>query len=45
MATKKTQVDKFKEAARERECDEDESRWDERLKKVAKGQPSKEGDD
>ncbi|WP_255548116.1 hypothetical protein [Erythrobacter ani] len=38
MAKKtKTQADKFKEAARELECDEDEGRWDERLKKVAKG--------
>ncbi len=32
----KTQSDKFKEAARELECDEDEARWDERLRKVAK---------
>ena len=32
----KTQSDKFKEAAREHEADEDEARWDERLKKVAK---------
>lgn len=37
MATNKTQADKFKELARELECDEDEARWDERLKKVAKG--------
>ena len=29
------QLDKFKEAARELEADEDEKRWDERLKKVA----------
>lgn len=33
----KPQSDKFKEAARDLECDEDEARWDERLKKVAKG--------
>ncbi len=32
-----SQTDKFKEAAREAECDEDEARWDERLRKVAKG--------
>lgn len=32
----KTQSDKFKEAARELEADEDEARWAERLKKVAK---------
>ncbi|MCL4671935.1 MAG: hypothetical protein KJZ64_03155 [Sphingomonadaceae bacterium] len=36
-----TQSDKFKEAARELECDEDEARWDERLRKVAKGKPEK----
>ena len=30
------QADKFKNAAREAECDEDEARWEERLKKVAK---------
>jgi hypothetical protein len=32
----KTQSDKFKEAARERGADEDEKRWEERLRKVAK---------
>lgn len=37
----KPQLDKFKEAARELECDEDEKRWDERLKKVAEA-PSEE---
>ena len=31
-----TRADKFKDAAREAECDEDEARWTERLKKVAK---------
>lgn len=35
----KSQSDKFKEAARELECDEDEARWDERLKKVAGQRP------
>lgn len=30
-----TQSDKFKELAREVEADEDEARWEERLKKVA----------
>jgi hypothetical protein len=35
----KPQLDKFKEAARELECDEDEAHWDERLKKVAKAKP------
>jgi hypothetical protein len=38
---KQTQSDKFKEAARDLDCDEDEGRWDERLKKVAKAKPSK----
>ena len=36
-----TQSDNFKDAAREAECDEDEARWTERLKKVAKHQPEK----
>ena len=35
------QSDKFKEVARELGCDEDEARWDERLKKVAKPTPQK----
>lgn len=29
------QAERFKQAARELECDEDEARWDERLRKVA----------
>lgn len=36
MTDKRTQSDKFKEAARELEADEDEGRWEERLKKIAK---------
>lgn len=32
----KSQSDKFKQAARELEADEDEARWNERLKKIAK---------
>lgn len=36
MTDEKTQLEKFKEAARELEADEDEARWDERLKKVVK---------
>ena len=36
----KPQLDKFKDAARELECDEDEARWDERLRKVAKPKPT-----
>jgi hypothetical protein len=31
-----SQSDKFKEAARELQADEDEGRWEERLKRVAK---------
>ena len=34
-----SQSDKFKEAARAAGCDEDEARWDERLRKVAKPKP------
>jgi len=33
---KQTQIDKFKEAAHDLECDEGEVRWEERLRKVAK---------
>lgn len=42
MAESKSQLDKFKEAAREHEADEDETRWDERLKKIAKAKPAPE---
>jgi hypothetical protein len=31
-----SQSDKFKQAARELEADDDEKRWEERLKKIAK---------
>ncbi|MGQ0660050.1 hypothetical protein [Sphingosinicella sp.] len=34
-----SQSDKFKAAAREHECDEDEARWDERLKRIATQKP------
>jgi hypothetical protein len=37
----RSQLDKFKDTARELECDEDETHWDERLKKVAKAKPGK----
>lgn len=37
-----SQSDKFKAAAREHGCDEDEARWAERLKKVAKVKPEAE---
>lgn len=39
-ADDKSQLDKFKEAARELEADEDEARWEARLKKVAKHKPA-----
>lgn len=35
----KSQSDKFKDAARELGADENESRWEKRLKKVAKVKP------
>ena len=34
-----SQSDKFKDAARELGADEDEARWEERLRKVAKQKP------
>lgn len=39
MSNEKSQSDKFKEAARELGADEDEKRWDERLRKVVKQRP------
>ncbi|MEA3000663.1 MAG: hypothetical protein QOK17_2496 [Sphingomonadales bacterium] len=33
------QVERFKQAARDLGCDEDEAAWDERLKKVARHKP------
>jgi hypothetical protein len=39
-----SQLDKFKEAARELEADEDEARWDDRLRKVAKAKPQPKDD-
>jgi hypothetical protein len=41
MSKENTQLEKFKEAAKELEADEDEKHWDERLKKVAKAKPEK----
>lgn len=37
----KSQADKFKEAARDHGADEDEARWEERLRKLAKAKPEK----
>lgn len=39
--TNKTQSDKFKEAARELETDDDEKRFDERVKKLVKHKPER----
>ncbi|MCF6314990.1 MAG: hypothetical protein L3J30_01590 [Marinosulfonomonas sp.] len=36
MPQKQTQLDRFKEAARELECDEDEKRFDATVKELAK---------
>ena len=36
MTDKRSQADKFKDAAREIGADEDEKRWEEQLKKVAR---------
>jgi hypothetical protein len=41
-ASGNSQFDKFKALARELEADEDEARWDERLKKVAQQKPASE---
>ena len=32
----KSQTERFREAAKMLDCDEDEARWEERLKKIAK---------
>jgi hypothetical protein len=39
---KKSQVEKFKEAAREAQADEDEKRFDERLKEIARKPPKRD---
>jgi len=39
---KKSQSDKFKDAAREHGADEDEVRWEDRLKRVVKVKPKPE---
>lgn len=36
---KDSQIDKFKQAARELECDDDDQRFKERLGKLAKAKP------
>lgn len=36
----KSQLDKFKDAARGLECDDDEARFDERMKKIVEKKPA-----
>lgn len=38
----KSQEDKFKEAAREHDVDEDEKSFDDKLRRISKQQPKKE---
>ena len=42
MDDRKSQIGKFKELARELGADEDESHWDDRLRKLAKAKPAPE---
>lgn len=42
MSDEKTQMDKFSAAAQELGCDEDESRWEANLRKVATHKPAPE---
>ena len=41
MNSDKQQLDKFKEAARDLECDDDETRFKEKLGKLVKPKPEK----
>ena len=41
-ADEKSQLDKFKDAARELECDDDEQHFKERLGKLVKAKPAPE---
>jgi hypothetical protein len=40
----KSQLDKFKEAARDLETDDDEARFDERLRKIVRHKPVEKSD-
>ena len=40
--TNKPQSNRFKEAAREAECDEDKAHWEAKLRKIAKQKPKDE---
>jgi len=42
MTGRNRQFDKFKEAANELECDDDEARFDERVKKLVKAKAKQE---
>lgn len=44
-SSNKSQLDKFKEAARQLETDDDEERFDEKLKRLAKQKPDEKADD
>lgn len=44
LEAKKSQLERFKEAARELEADDDEDHFKERLKKLAKPKPDKPAD-
>ena len=44
MTEGKKQIDKFKEAARDLECDDDEQRFKERLGNLVKQKPQKHDD-
>lgn len=39
MTPEKSQLDKFKQAARELECDEDEKAFERKLRQIAKEKP------
>jgi hypothetical protein len=39
-----SQSDKFKQAARDLECDPDEAKWEDKLRKVVKQKPEPQGD-
>jgi hypothetical protein len=42
MSSEKSQSDRFKEAAREAECDEDKALWEAKLRQIAKQKPKPE---
>lgn len=44
MADQQTQREKFEQAARELECDDDEERFKERLSKLARQKPADDQD-